>query len=80
MKSLLELLLCYCFSISLPSHFHSPVAPICYAHLAAYQTGQFMKFEDLAETFSGSATSVGSTPIPELPRLHKNVKASMFFC
>ncbi|KAG2712099.1 hypothetical protein I3843_04G101300 [Carya illinoinensis] len=58
----------------------SIVAPICYAHLAAHQMGQFMKFEDLTETSSGSATSVGSTPIPELPRLHKKVRASMFFC
>ncbi|KAF5458289.1 hypothetical protein F2P56_022326 [Juglans regia] len=58
----------------------SIVAPICYAHLAAHQMGQFMKFEDLAETSSGSGTSVGSIPIPELPRLHKRVRASMFFC
>jgi eukaryotic translation initiation factor 2C len=25
-------------------------------------------------------TSVGSTPVPELPRLHENVEGSMFFC
>ncbi|KAJ6873857.1 hypothetical protein NC651_032641 [Populus alba x Populus x berolinensis] len=48
----------------------SIVAPICYAHLAAAQMGQFMKFEDFSETSSGqrSMTSVGSTPVPELPR------------
>ncbi|KAG6748707.1 hypothetical protein POTOM_048640 [Populus tomentosa] len=60
----------------------SIVAPICYAHLAAAQMGQFMKFEDFSETSSGqrSMTSVGSTPVPELPRLHENVEGSMFFC
>ncbi|KAK9022308.1 hypothetical protein V6N11_002584 [Hibiscus sabdariffa] len=30
----------------------SVVAPICYAHLAASQLGQFMKFEDASETSS----------------------------
>ncbi|GKF14412.1 argonaute 4-like protein, partial [Tanacetum coccineum] len=30
----------------------SVVAPICYAHLAATQVGQFMKFEDHSETSS----------------------------
>ncbi|KAJ6680514.1 PROTEIN ARGONAUTE 6 [Salix purpurea] len=60
----------------------SIVAPICYAHLAAAQMGQFMKFEDFSETSSGqrSMTSVGSIPVPELPRLHENVEGSMFFC
>ncbi|KAF5746116.1 protein argonaute 16 [Tripterygium wilfordii] len=60
----------------------SIVAPICYAHLAAAQMGQFLKFEDFSETSSGqrSLTSAGSVPIPELPRLHKNVQSSMFFC
>ncbi|PON87801.1 Exonuclease/helicase-like [Trema orientale] len=60
----------------------SIVAPICYAHLAAYQVGQFLKFEDLSETSSGqrSVTSTGSIPVPDLPRLHDNVKGSMFFC
>lgn len=58
------------------------VAPVCYAHLAAQQMGQFMKFEDLSETSSGqgSMTSAGPVPVPELPRLHKNVACSMFFC
>ncbi|KAG8640547.1 hypothetical protein MANES_13G066164v8 [Manihot esculenta] len=60
----------------------SIVAPVCYAHLAAQQMGQFMKFEDLSETSSGqgSMTSAGPVPVPELPRLHKNVACSMFFC
>ncbi|XP_057792714.1 protein argonaute 16 isoform X1 [Salvia miltiorrhiza] len=60
----------------------SIVAPVCYAHLAAHQVGQFMKFEDLSETSSGqnSMTATGSIPIPELPRLHKDVAGSMFFC
>ncbi|KAK3005861.1 hypothetical protein RJ639_015846 [Escallonia herrerae] len=60
----------------------SIVAPICYAHLAAQQLGQFLKFEEYSETSSGqrSLTSVGSAPIPQLPRLHKDVASSMFFC
>ncbi|XP_015881205.3 protein argonaute 16 [Ziziphus jujuba] len=60
----------------------SIVAPICYAHLAAQQMGQFIKFEDLSETSSGHAsiTSSGAVPIPELPRLHESVRSSMFFC
>lgn len=58
------------------------VAPVCYAHLAAQQMGQFMKFEDASETSSGqnSMTTTGSIPVPELPRLHKDVAGSMFFC
>ncbi|CAD5168573.1 unnamed protein product, partial [Musa acuminata subsp. malaccensis] len=51
----------------------SVVAPVCYAHLAAQQMSQFLKFED----FSGAA---GRQGVPELPRLHDNVKSSMFFC
>ncbi|KAH6789003.1 Argonaute family protein [Perilla frutescens var. frutescens] len=60
----------------------SIVAPVCYAHLAAQQMGQFMKFEDFSETSSGqnSMTTTGSIPVPELPRLHKDVAGSMFFC
>lgn len=58
------------------------VAPICYAHLAATQVGQFMKFDDSSETSSshGGHTSAGSIPVPELPRLHEKVSNSMFFC
>ncbi|XP_041996009.1 protein argonaute 16-like [Salvia splendens] len=60
----------------------SIVAPVCYAHLAAQQMGQFMKFEDLSETSSGqnSVAETGSIPVPEMPRLHKDVAGSMFFC
>nr|XP_004296440.2 PREDICTED: protein argonaute 16-like [Fragaria vesca subsp. vesca] len=60
----------------------SIVAPVCYAHLAAAQVGQFMKFEDLSDTSSGkgSITSSESIPVQELPRLHEKVQGSMFFC
>ncbi|CAL5075297.1 unnamed protein product [Urochloa decumbens] len=59
----------------------SVVAPICYAHLAAAQMGQFMKFEEFADTSSGSGVnSSSSAAIPELPRLHADVCSSMFFC
>ncbi|KGN47971.1 protein argonaute 16 isoform X1 [Cucumis sativus] len=60
----------------------SIAAPICYAHLAAAQMSQFIKFEELSETSSerGGVTSLGSLSIPELPRLHDDVNGSMFFC
>ncbi|KVI02079.1 Argonaute/Dicer protein, PAZ [Cynara cardunculus var. scolymus] len=60
----------------------SIVAPISYAHLAAQQMGQFLKFEDLPENTYGkdSLTSVGPVPVPELPKLHEDVQGSMFFC
>ncbi|XP_010653696.1 protein argonaute 4A [Vitis vinifera] len=60
----------------------SIVAPVRYAHLAATQVSQFMKFDDSSETSSshGSLTSVGGPPVPELPRLHEKVCSSMFFC
>ncbi|KAJ4842473.1 Protein argonaute-4 [Turnera subulata] len=60
----------------------SVVAPVCYAHLAATQMGQFMKFEEHSETSSshGGVTSVGAVPVPQLPRLQENVRSSMFFC
>ncbi|KAL5150659.1 Protein argonaute 6 [Glycine soja] len=57
----------------------SVVAPICYAHHAAAQMGQLLNFDDLSETGSSPA-SEGDIPIPELPRLHRNVRNSMFFC
>ena len=59
------------------------MAPVCYAHLAAQQMGQFIKFEDFSETSSGhksGITSVGSISVPELPRLDEKVAGSMFFC
>ncbi|OMP10379.1 Argonaute/Dicer protein, PAZ [Corchorus olitorius] len=46
----------------------SIVAPICYAHLAASQLGQFMKFEESSETASARVTSAGGIQVPELPR------------
>ncbi|CAI9090148.1 OLC1v1024853C2 [Oldenlandia corymbosa var. corymbosa] len=61
----------------------SVVAPIRYAHLAAKQMGQFVNFEDLSVTSSeqkSEITSVGSRPIPELPRLDERIAGSMFFC
>eukprot|EP00262_Sarcandra_glabra_P005111 TRINITY_DN16421_c0_g1_i1.p1 TRINITY_DN16421_c0_g1~~TRINITY_DN16421_c0_g1_i1.p1 ORF type:complete len:914 (+),score=151.93 TRINITY_DN16421_c0_g1_i1:78-2819(+) len=60
----------------------SIVAPISYAHLAASQIGQFIKFDDMSETSSGhgGVTNAGSIPVPELPKLHENVCSSMFFC
>ncbi|PON74065.1 Exonuclease/helicase-like [Parasponia andersonii] len=60
----------------------SVVAPICYAHLAASQVGQFMKFDDSSETSSshGGLTSVGAPPVPQLPKLKESVCNSMFFC
>ncbi|CAA0816047.1 Protein argonaute 6 [Striga hermonthica] len=53
----------------------SIVAPVCYAHLAAQQMGQFLKFEDSSELSSGQ-----SIHVPQLPKLHKDVSGSMFFC
>ncbi|PIA48671.1 hypothetical protein AQUCO_01400922v1 [Aquilegia coerulea] len=60
----------------------STVAPVFYAHLAAAQIGKFMKFDDMSEVSSGHGglTSAGSVPVPEMPRLHKNVSSSMYFC
>ncbi|CAH9073345.1 unnamed protein product [Cuscuta epithymum] len=60
----------------------SVVAPICYAHLAAAQAGQFIKFDDFSDTSSshGGVGTPGAVPVPQLPVLHANVKSSMFFC
>ncbi|KAF7029304.1 hypothetical protein CFC21_041093 [Triticum aestivum] len=61
----------------------SVVSPICYAHLAAAQVAQFIKFDEMSETSSsqgGGHTSAGSAPVQELPRLHEKVRSSMFFC
>ncbi|CAB4268631.1 unnamed protein product [Prunus armeniaca] len=55
----------------------SVVAPICYAHLAAAQISQFIKFDDMSETSSSHA---GGVAVPELPRLAPNVINSMYFC
>ncbi|GMH12548.1 hypothetical protein Nepgr_014389 [Nepenthes gracilis] len=60
----------------------SVVAPVCYAHLAATQIGQWMKFEEASETSSshGGMTAAGAIPVPQLPRLQESVSNSMFFC
>ncbi|KAL3335815.1 hypothetical protein AABB24_031842 [Solanum stoloniferum] len=60
----------------------SIVAPVSYAHLAATQVGQWMKFEDASETSSshGGLTNAGPVTVPQLPRLQENVASSMFFC
>lgn len=60
----------------------SLVSPVRYAHLAAAMMSQFMKFDDHSESSSshGGVSSVGTINVPELPRLHKNVSSSMFFC
>ncbi|XP_047325590.1 protein argonaute 4A [Impatiens glandulifera] len=60
----------------------SVVAPVCYAHLAATQMGQFIKFEDASETSSshGGLTSAGPVAVTPLPKLQDNVSSSMFFC
>ncbi|CAL4902553.1 unnamed protein product [Urochloa decumbens] len=60
----------------------SVAAPIRYAHLAAAQVGTFLKYEEMTDASSsqGGHTSVGSAPVPELPRLDEKVRSSMFFC
>lgn len=75
-KKLVEALLTYCTRVIVA------VAPVCYAHLAATQIGQFIKFEDTSETASsdGGLTSAGAVPVPQLPRLQEKVCNSMFFC
>ncbi|KAJ0469097.1 putative post-transcriptional gene silencing PAZ-Argonaute family protein [Helianthus annuus] len=60
----------------------SVVAPICYAHLAAGQMAQFVKFEDMsdsASSHSGSAAA-GAGGFNQLPKLHERTRNSMFFC
>ncbi|KAM3214142.1 hypothetical protein ACQJBY_066524 [Aegilops geniculata] len=54
----------------------SVVAPIFYAHLAAGQVAKFTRLDDMSETSSQAEAA----PVPELPRLHRNVASSMFFC
>ncbi|XP_051141870.1 protein argonaute 4 [Andrographis paniculata] len=63
----------------------SVVAPICYAHLAATQLGQWMKYEDASETSSshneaGSGANANAPPVPAMPKLNESVCNSMFFC
>ncbi|KAK6164049.1 hypothetical protein DH2020_000913 [Rehmannia glutinosa] len=56
-----------------------PVAPICYAHLAATQLGQWMKFEDASETSSShnGTGPGGAPPVPPMPKLHGDVRNSI---
>ncbi|KAF6159168.1 hypothetical protein GIB67_032785 [Kingdonia uniflora] len=72
--------LCYVYQRSTAAI--SIVAPISYAHLAAAQMGKFITYDDLSDSSSsGNSSSPGTAvPIRELPRLHDNVKESMFFC
>ncbi|RDX95578.1 Protein argonaute 4A, partial [Mucuna pruriens] len=54
----------------------SLIAPIYYAHLAAAQMAQFIKFDEHFDTSSNHSgdTSVSGAPlVPQLPRLHKDV-------
>ncbi|KAJ9551638.1 hypothetical protein OSB04_015683 [Centaurea solstitialis] len=74
--NLQNLILTLCYVYQRSSAATSIVAPISYAHLAAQQMGRFIKLEDLSE----SPTSVGTIPIPEMPKLHEDVQGSMFFC
>ncbi|KAH9675039.1 protein argonaute 4A [Citrus sinensis] len=55
-------------------HDCSIFAPVRYAHLAAAQFSQFMKFDDLSEISSspGGQTSSGHAHVPALPKLHEN--------
>ncbi|KAL8028725.1 hypothetical protein ABFS82_14G176300 [Erythranthe guttata] len=60
----------------------SVVAPICYAHLAAAQMSQFIKFDEISDkssSHSGTAGPGGLSVAP-LPLLHHKVSSSMFFC
>ncbi|TVU22610.1 hypothetical protein EJB05_32321, partial [Eragrostis curvula] len=57
----------------------SVVAPVYYAHLAAAQVRQFVRFDNMSSDTASSASG-GAAPLPELPRLHENVRSSMFFC
>ncbi|XP_074307766.1 protein argonaute 6-like [Silene latifolia] len=68
--------LCYTYQRS--SHATSIVAPIAYAHHAALQAGQFMKSE-----FSNGTSDPNNVISPgsmSIPKLHDNIKGSMFFC
>ncbi|KAH6814845.1 Argonaute family protein [Perilla frutescens var. frutescens] len=56
----------------------SVVAPICYAHLAAAQVSQFIKFDEFSER--SSSHSGGPPAVAELPVLNDKVRSSMFFC
>ncbi|KAL7614483.1 hypothetical protein Lser_V15G06694 [Lactuca serriola] len=57
----------------------SAVAPIRYAHLAAGQVAQFVKFDDMSDTAS-SHSGGDAGGFTQLPKLHHKVSSSMFFC
>lgn len=58
------------------------MAPVYYAHLAAQQMGQLIKFEDSSKTSSGhksSITSAGRILAPELPGLNQRLQVPCSF-
>ncbi|KAK2439745.1 protein argonaute [Trifolium repens] len=67
--------LCYVYQRSTTAI--SIVAPIYYAHLAAAQIAQFIKFDD---TKSLSSHNESTSAVPTLPPLHEQVTNTMFFC
>ncbi|KAL2454598.1 Protein argonaute 9 [Abeliophyllum distichum] len=69
-----ELVHCLSYANQRSTTAISVVAPIRYAHLAASQMSQLIKFDVVSSSHGGLA------PVPELPALHKNVSTSMFFC
>nr|XP_043632802.1 protein argonaute 4A-like [Erigeron canadensis] len=59
----------------------SVVAPVCYAHLAAGQMAQFLKFDDMADATSSHSGGFGPAGgFPQMPELKESVRSSMFFC
>ncbi|MFS8009293.1 putative post-transcriptional gene silencing PAZ-Argonaute family [Helianthus anomalus] len=62
------------------------VAPVCYAHQAAAQMSLFGKFDDMSDTTSSlsgdgdGSSGGGGGGSAQLPKLHENVRSSMFFC
>ncbi|XP_066316256.1 protein argonaute 4A-like [Miscanthus floridulus] len=85
--ALQELVHCLSYVYQRSTSAISVVAPVYYAHFAAKQVRQFVRFDDASETASsasgGQASSASggqAPPVPELPRLHDNVESSMFFC
>ncbi|GJY98740.1 argonaute 4A-like protein, partial [Tanacetum coccineum] len=59
---------------------HSVVAPVFYAHLAAGQMAQFIKFDEMSDVTSSHSGGAGSVGFTQMPKLHKNTCSSMFFC
>ncbi|WJX30417.1 Protein argonaute 4A, variant 2 [Trifolium repens] len=67
--------LCYVYQRSTTAI--SIAAPIYYAHLAAAQIAQFIKFDD---TKTLSSHNESTSDVPALPPLHELVTNTMFFC